>query len=97
MCDEPECTKHYGCRLRQKGIQVSPKATPHRIKNPVPSKMIPPPRNGQIIYDERPGGFKVPIINNDGTVLRGKQFDDNKRQITNNLRRIRSGAASDPS
>lgn len=96
ICNEPECTKHYGCWLRNKGIQVSPKATPNRVKNPVPSKMTPPARYGQLMYDERPGGTRVPIMNSDGTHMRGKQFDDNKRLITNNIRRVRSGNA-DPS
>lgn len=97
MCDEPGCHKHYGCQLKNKGIQVSPSATPNRVKNPVPSPMTPPARYSQLMYDERPGGIRVPIMNSNGTHMRGKQFDDNQRSITNNIRRVRSGNASNPS
>ena len=55
----------------------------------VPKTVEPPAFNRQIMYDERPGGIKMPILKADGTVLRRKEYGENKKSIDANMRRIR--------
>lgn len=97
MCTTVGCTDptHYGCTLRAKGMQVSPKLTPTRSTNPDPTPVQGDATKAQIMYDERPGGTKMPILNWDGSVVRRKQYDDQKSTIESNMRRIRAqqGAA----
>lgn len=92
MCTIPACDNpdHYACRLRAKGTQVSPRAQSTRTQNWRPTPFKPPSYNKQIMYDERPGGIKMPILNPDGSLVRRKQFDEHKSEITNNMRRIRT-------
>ena len=45
--------------------------------------------NAQIIYDERPDGSKMPFMNEDGTVVRHKQWRENRKTIESTIRRIR--------
>jgi hypothetical protein len=93
-CTTPDCDEHYACRLRGKGLQVSPRATPSKTLNWKPTPAAPPTRNKQIMYDERPGGTKMPFLNADGSVLRQKQYDEHKHQIEANIRRIRNTPAT---
>jgi hypothetical protein len=95
MASEPKCTiegctTHYGCRLRAKGLQVSPRAEMTKTQNWRPTPSVPPSRNKEIIYDERPGGVKVPLMKPDGTVVRRKYYDEHKHQITSTLNTIRA-------
>jgi hypothetical protein len=90
ICQIPECMEHYGCRLRKKGIQLSPRATPTATQNWRPTPSEPPSLNAQIIYDERPGGVKMPLMNPDGTLVRHKQWRENRKTIEANIRRIRA-------
>lgn len=94
VCDVPGCQEHYGCRLKNKGIQLSPRATASRTQNMRPEPVEPPAFNREIMYDERPGGYKMPILKPDGHVLRRKEYGERRSEITANMRRIRSGAAS---
>ena len=89
---EPGCTnaEHYSCMLRSKGLQVSPRAQMTRTQNWRPTPSIPPSYNKQIMYDERPGGIKMPILKPDGTPVRRRYYDENKHQITNTLRTNRA-------
>jgi hypothetical protein len=91
-CDIEGCQEHYGCRLRNKGIQLSPKAQMSRMHNYRPAKKEPPAYNKTIIYEDRPGGTKMPLLNTDGSPVRQKQYDENKRQITSTIRATRNGA-----
>lgn len=90
LCQIPDCTDHYGCRLRNKGLQVSPRAQMTRTQNwrPTPSK--PPSINKQIIYDERPGGGKMPVLKADGSVLRHKEYTENKHKVESTIRNLRT-------
>lgn len=79
ICHIPGCEEHYGCRLRNKGIQLSPRATPTATLNWKPSVSQPSSIRGAIAYDERPGGIKVPYLHADGTPVRmGDVIDDRK-------------------
>lgn len=80
MCSIPGCQEHYGCRLSSKGIQVSPTATPSRVRNPVPVPHEPPSFNKQIMYEDRPGGTKIPLLNASGDVIRRKQYGENRHR-----------------
>lgn len=90
ICQQQGCQQHYGCRLRNKGIRLSNAVTSTRTKNMRPTPFADPVQNAQIMYDERPGGTKMPFLNDNGTVLRHKQWRENKAGITDNIRRIRT-------
>ncbi|HRA85468.1 MAG TPA: hypothetical protein PLT40_14140 [Ilumatobacteraceae bacterium] len=42
------------------------------------------------MYDERPGGIKMPILKADGSVLRHKEYVENKATIDATRARIRN-------
>jgi len=75
--------------MRAKGTQVSPRAQMSRTQNWRPTPSTPPSRNKQIVYDERPGGIKMPLMHPDGTVVRQKYADEHSHQITDHLRKTR--------
>jgi len=60
----------------------------------VPTKVEPPVRNKEIMYDERPGGFKLPILKPNGDVLRRKEYEEKRPAITSTIRRIRNTATN---
>lgn len=88
ICDIPGCEEHYGCRLRNKGIQLSPVATPTR-HNRRKDRVEPPSWNRAILYDERPGGYKMPVMNADLSPVRMKQASEQRRKINDHLRASR--------
>lgn len=94
MIHPPDCQCNtYGCELRRKGLQVSPSATPNR-HNRRPTKRVEPPGvNARIIYDERPGGYKMPIITETGDPLRHKRYQEQKHKINDQLARVKAGKA----
>ena len=94
MCEVANCNEHYGCRLRSKGLQVSPKATPTKTLNWRPTKSEPPAINRQIIYEDRPGGSKIPILKLDGEPLRGKEYRENKSTIDATIHSLRNSGTS---
>lgn len=79
---EPGCKKHYGCMMREKGLQFGPSATPTVCSgNPHPTPQEPPAYNREIMYSHRPGGTKVPLINpTTGYVVRRKEYESNRRK-----------------
>lgn len=88
MLHPDDCTcDTYGCSLRRKGVQLSPKATPNR-RNSIPPRR--PNVPGQpIVYQDRPGGFRMPIMTATGDFLRRKQYLERKHEIDDTLNRIR--------
>lgn len=79
MCDLG-CTEHYGCRLRLKGIQVSPSAMPERTANrPQPFRSAQADQYGKAqAHDER----GVPIIRNNGTAVSLKEWQSERTRVT---------------
>lgn len=77
----PGCQEHYGCRLRDKGIQVSPQATPTRHNRKPTKGMQPPSHWADCVYDERPDGSKMPVLNPDGTPVRHRQAQRESERI----------------
>lgn len=91
---DPDCgCDTYGCRLRRKGLQVSPRATPNRRNNVPPRASEPPSINKQIVYDERPGGYKMPIFTETGDPLRHKRWRENRHKIKDGLAKVKAGKA----
>lgn len=90
MCYIDGCQEHYGCRLKAKGLNVSPKATPTKNLNWRPTKSVPPASNKQIIYEDRPGGTKIPILKLDGEPLRGKEYRENQSKIDATIHTLRT-------
>lgn len=91
MC-EYGCTEHFGCRLRLNGVQVSPqvgKSTQTRNWRPTPS--VPPGHYSHFAYEDRPGGFKSPILRANGTHMRKREYLRKEPKIQDQLARIRAG------
>lgn len=83
----------YGCVLRRKGVAVAPSATPSR-HNRVPAKpSVPPGVNAKIIYQDRPGGYKMPIFTKTGDPLRHKQYQEQRHKINDQLAKVQAGKA----
>ena len=89
-CHLPSCSAHYACRLRNKGLQVSPKVLFTSTQNWRATPTAPPAFNKEIIYDERPGGFKMPLLKTDGTPLRRKEYGERRAEVTAHLRNTRT-------
>jgi len=87
-CGNPDC---YHCRLRSKAVQVSPRVQMNRDRNWKPTPSVPPEFNKKIVYEDRPGGFKSPVLRKDGTPLRAKEHAEKRHEIDDQLARIRAG------
>lgn len=96
LCEDPACEAHFSCRMRRKGIQVSPRATPTKSLNWKPSVSVPPAQNAEIIYSERVDGSRVPYLNADGAVIRHKEWREDKRGFASRVRKSRELLQSTP-
>ena len=85
------CTVHYGCRLREKSLMVSPRVSPREGANWKPTPLVPPAHYANFAYEDRPGGFKSPILRPDGSHMREREFRQNEAQHQDTLNRIRAG------
>jgi len=94
VCQIEGCNVHYGCKLRNKGLNVSPRATMTRTQNWRPTKSVAPKSNGEFVYDVRPDGSKMPILNADGTQLYKRDYNEKRHQIDQTIRRIRNSGTS---
>jgi hypothetical protein len=80
--------------MRNKGLQVSPRVMATTTQNWRPTRSEPPAYNKTIMYDERPGGTKMPILKADGSVIRQKEWDENRHTFESTIRRNRTEGAS---
>lgn len=81
MC-ELGCTEHYGCRLRLKGVQVSPKATPNRnVDKPVFREARADSWGKADARDDR----GLPILRPNGTRLSLKEFSERRHSINDSF------------
>lgn len=87
VCREPGCVEHYGCRLRNKGILLSPAATASRSQNMVPTQVDGPAFNREIMRDHR----NMPILKPNGDPVRRKEWGEKRHSITETLRRVKAG------
>lgn len=81
ICDVPGCTEHYACRMRDKGVRISTAATPSRHNRVPPRPTEPPSWNKQLVTEDRPGGFKMPVLRDDGSQMRIKEYTENRHRI----------------
>lgn len=92
MTHDPGCPcDAYACRLRAKGVSVSPKATPSQRNTIPPRQSEGDPFARPIVYQDRPGGFKMPIFTAKGDHLRIKQYREQRHKIDAQLARIQAG------
>lgn len=89
MC-EPGCVEHYGCRLREKGIQVSPAATPSRRRFS-PRKPVGPSWEKGRAGERRPDGSFMPYLSpRTGRPMGVKEMADNRGNFDAQIRRLKS-------
>lgn len=69
---------------------MSPKLEATRTQNWRPTKTEPSSFNRQIMYDKRPDGSMMPIMNPNGEVVRRKEFGERRHEIESTIRRIRN-------
>ena len=81
VCQVEGCTAHYGCRLRAKGVQIGTLATPSKPKKGRLTPTASRPDLGKVVYDERPNGTRMPILNPDGTPVRKGQAKREERKV----------------
>lgn len=55
-----------------------------------PTPSIPPKSNGAIVYEDRPGGYKIPVLKEDGNVLYKRDYRENSQHIDNTIRNLRN-------
>lgn len=81
------------CKLRywrgQGTLNLDPRATPSRRNGIPPRKPDPAWERGRVT-EERPGGFRVPILNSEGQPLGVKEHADNRRAIESRRRELRN-------
>lgn len=82
ICQVPDCTQHYGCRLRSKGVQIGTLATPSKPKKGRLTPTAPQTHLAEPQYDVRPDGSKMPILNPDGSPVRKAQAMREERKLT---------------
>jgi hypothetical protein len=73
--------------MRDKTISLSPKLTPSRSLNMVPTPMEPPSHYKNILTEDRPGGFKMPVLNPDGSPVRHRQAQEQRTRFEEARRR----------
>ena len=93
ICQVLGCEEHFACRLRAKGVQLSPQATPNRRavrRDPGPRQADPAWERG-IVTEDRPGGFKMPLLE-PGTraPLHVKQYGEHRRDIDAQVKRLKT-------
>lgn len=81
ICQTDDCSEHYACRLRAKGVQIGTLATPSKTKRGRLTPTAPRPDLGAVVYDERPNGTRMPILNPDGTPVRKSQAQQQERKL----------------
>lgn len=89
MC-EPGCVEHYGCRLREKGVQLSPSATPSRRKWAYRK-----PRTGQWekgrVGETRPDGSWMPYLSpRTGEAMGVKEWSEGRHGFEAQIRSLKS-------
>lgn len=94
VCNIEDCDQHYGCRLKAKGVGISPRATMTRTQNWRPTPSVAPKSNGALMYEDRPGGTKMPILNADGSQLYRRDYLEKQHQIDQTIRQLRNSGTA---
>lgn len=82
ICDIDDCDEHYACRLRAKGVQIGTLATPSKVKKGRLTPTAAQTHLGEVQYDERPNGTRMPILNPDGTPVRKGQARQQEKKLS---------------
>lgn len=95
VCNLDDCT-HYGCMLRRKGVQLSPRiGAATATRNFKPTLDPPAPSHYRtVLTEDRPGGFKMPILNPDQSVIRHREAQHKRHEIKDRLAATRAAAAA---
>lgn len=88
------CEEHYACRLRAKGLNVSPRLQMTRTLNWRPTVTPPPSHYANIAGERRPDGSFSPYFNPDGSPVRHRQAQREAGKIKDTVQRIRAEAAA---
>jgi hypothetical protein len=89
MC-ELGCVSHYGCRIRLKGIQVSPAATPSRRRFK-PRKPVGPSWEKGRAGEVRPDGSWMPYLSpKTGRPMGVKEYADGRGHFDTQVSRLKS-------
>jgi hypothetical protein len=93
VCAVSGCTEHYACRLRAKGVQVSPSATPSRVNNrhqPLRPMVDPAWERGVVGETRRDGSF-MPVLAPGTTRSMGVHERQGQRsKVEEGIRRLKS-------
>jgi hypothetical protein len=90
LCSDPECEKHYSCRMRRKGVNfgMTVKPAPDRARS-----QHRPNTSWEAgkVYDPRPGGLHMPILApGKRTPLHVKEYGEKRRDIDEQIRRLKT-------
>lgn len=92
ICTVDGCTRCFACRLRAKGVAVSPSATPNRTANrrqPMRPLEAPSWEKGTV-GEKRPDGSVMPYLGSDGTPIPVKSWADNRAGFEQQVKRLKS-------
>lgn len=86
------CTEHehYGARLRAKGIQVPPAATPTRTRKHTYRPPAQPSWEAGIAGEHRPDGSFMPYLNADREEMGVKEYAENRHNVQAQVDRLKS-------
>jgi len=96
VCQTPGCRIHYGCELKAKGLQVSPRVGASTGSRDFTPTLEPPPPSHyrNVLTEDRPGGFKMPILNPDQSLIRHREAQQRRHDIKDSLARTRAVVAA---
>lgn len=78
----------WGCRIRAKGVQVSPSATPSR-RNTIPPRTADPAWERGLAGERRCDGSFMPYLNEHGSPLHVKEAGERRHEINAQVDRLR--------
>lgn len=93
VCTTPECTSHFACVLRAKGVQLAPSATPNRsaARKYVARPMREPSWEKGIVTETRPDGSRMPILAPGTTRPLGvAEYASQRHRVDEGIRRLHS-------
>lgn len=93
VCSLAGCTTHYACRLRAKGVQVSPAATPSRVAVRVqPHRpIVEPSWEKGIVGERRVDGSFMPVLAPGTTRPLGvHERAGNRTKVEEGIKRLKS-------
>lgn len=93
ICQALDC-EHYGCKLRRKSLSVSPRVgASTQTRNWEPSYASPPSHYRKPLTTKVPGGFELPVMRMDGTMIRHREAQRDHHKIQDQLAQTQAWAA----